>query len=74
MLHLRYSAGFGICFDFRTNQSSEYTKGSEYTSVTQGSVEQTVIDVWQVSEHSRTWIYKGREYAKILCKLYFKDS
>ena len=26
MLHLRYSAGFWICFDFRIYQSSEYTR------------------------------------------------
>ena len=30
MPHLRYSAGFWICFDFRIYQISEYTKGSEY--------------------------------------------
>ena len=36
MLHLRYLAGFLICFDFRIYQSSEYTKGSGCVRATEG--------------------------------------
>ena len=124
MLHLRYSAGFLICFDFRIYQSSEYSKFWICQGYTRFWIKYFLIEAWQYSEYGldseyvkvlnplmllkavskifnhsyltgfwiclEFWIYhcytrfcrkqpglnicKGREYAKVLCKLYFKDS
>ena len=57
MLHLRYSAGFWICFDLRIYQSSEYTKGSEYVRVIQG-----VAVFWICLGF---WICHGSKYTRV---------
>ena len=51
MLHLRYSAGFWICFDFRIYQSSEYTGFLKMAGYTRFWIKCFVIDVWQYSEY-----------------------
>ena len=68
IFHHGYLTVFWICLEFWIYQC--------YTGFCR---KQPVIQVWQVSQYSlgswctRAWIYKGFKYAKVLCKLYFKD-
>ena len=58
MIHLRYSTGFWICFDFRIYQSWEYIRVLKCARVTQG------FD-WDVSwQHSEYAL--DSEYARVL--------
>ena len=52
MSHLRYLAGFWICFDFRIYQSSEYTRVLNMPGYTRFWIKYFVIDVWQYSEYA----------------------
>ena len=51
MLHLRYSAGFLICFDFRIYQSSECTRFLNMSGLYKFWIKYFMIDVWQYSEY-----------------------
>ena len=58
MIHLRYSAGFWICFDFRIYQIWEYIRVLKCARVTQGFE-------WDVSwQHSENGL--DPEYARVL--------
>ena len=52
MLHLRYSSGFWIYFDFRIYQSSEYTRFLNMSGLQRFWIKYFVIDVWQYSEYA----------------------
>ena len=55
MLHLRYLAGFWICFDFRIYQSSEYTwflNMSGLHKVSNKIFRDRFMDSWQYSEYA----------------------
>ena len=48
MLHVRYLAGFWICFDFKIKQSCEYTRDLNMSGLhTRFWIKYFIIDVWQ---------------------------
>ena len=61
MLHLRYSAGFWISFDFRIHQSSEYARFLNMSGLHKVLNKILLIDVWQYSEYAL-----GSEYVTVL--------
>ena len=69
MLHLRYSAGFLICFDFRIYQSSEYSKFWICQGYTRFWIKYFLIEVWQYSEYAL-----DSEYVKVLNPLLHKAA
>ena len=67
MLHLRNSAGFWICCDFRIYQISEYTKSSEYVRVIHKVLNkiflETCLAVFWIC--FGFWICHGSKYTRV---------